>query len=61
MHRLLHDHPQCLILLLEQLLLVFNQMLSIGSFGGREDLIGRVQRHHLLALPAPFRFSTHLQ
>ena len=35
MHRLLDDIPRFLILFLEELFLIFNQMLSIGSFGRR--------------------------
>ena len=36
MHRLLHDIPRFFILFLEELFLIFNQMLSVGSFGRRE-------------------------
>ena len=36
MHRLLHDIPRFLILFLEKLFLIFNQILSIGSFGRRD-------------------------
>ena len=35
MYRLLHDIPRFLILFLEELFLIFNQMLSIGSFDRR--------------------------
>ena len=33
MHRLLHDIPRISILFMEELFLIFNQMLSIVSFG----------------------------
>ena len=33
MHSLLHDISRCLILFLEELFLIFNQMLSIRAFG----------------------------
>ena len=39
MHRLLHDIPQFFILFLEELFLIFNQMLSIGSFGRRDSSV----------------------
>ena len=35
MHSLLHDIPLFLILFLEELFLIFNQMLSIRAFGRR--------------------------
>ena len=35
-HRLLHDIPRFLILLLKELILIFDQMLSIVSLGRRE-------------------------
>ena len=35
MHSLLHDIPQFLILFLDELFLIFNQMLSIREFGRR--------------------------
>ena len=35
MHSLLHDIPRLLILFLEDLFLIFNQMLSIQAFGRR--------------------------
>ena len=35
-HRLLHDIPRFLILVLKELILIFDQMLSIVSFGRRE-------------------------
>ena len=38
MHSLLHDIPQFLILLLEELFLIFNQILSIQAFG-RPELV----------------------
>ena len=34
-HSLLHDIPRFLILFLEELFLIFNQMLSIRTFGRR--------------------------
>ena len=36
MHSLLHDIPRFFILFLKELLLIFNQMLSIQAFGRRE-------------------------
>ena len=36
MHSLLHDIPRFLILFLEELFLIFNQMLSIRAFGRRD-------------------------
>ena len=36
MHSLLHDIPRFFILFLEELFLIFNQMLSIRAFGRRE-------------------------
>ena len=36
MHSLLHDIPRFFILFLEELFLIFNQMLSIRVFGRRE-------------------------
>ena len=36
MYSLLHDIPWFLILFLEELLLIFNQMLSIWAFGRRD-------------------------
>ena len=38
MHSLLHDIPQFLILFLEELFLIFHQMLNIRSFGRRDDV-----------------------
>ena len=38
MHSLLHDIPRFLILYLEELFLIFNQMLSIRAFGRRAKL-----------------------
>ena len=35
MHSMLHDIPRFLILFLEELFLIFNQMLSIRAFGRR--------------------------
>ena len=35
MHSLLHDIPRIWILFLEELFLIFNQMLSIQAFGRR--------------------------
>ena len=35
LHRLLHGIPRFLIIFLEELFLIFNRMLSIGSFGRR--------------------------
>ena len=35
MHSLLHDIPRFFILFLEELFLIFNQMLSIRAFGRR--------------------------
>ena len=35
MHSLLHDIPLFFILFLEELFLIFNQMLNIRAFGGR--------------------------
>ena len=35
MDGLLHDIPQFLVFFLKQLFFIFNQMLSIGSFGRR--------------------------
>ena len=39
MHSLLHDISQFLILYLEELFLIFNQMLSIRAFGRRDIVI----------------------
>ena len=36
MHRLLHDIPRFSVLFLEELFLIFNQIMSIGSFGRHE-------------------------
>ena len=36
-HRLLHDIPRFFIFFIEQLFLIFNQMLSIPAFGRREQ------------------------
>ena len=36
MHSLLHDIPRFLILFTEELVLIFNQMLSIRAFGRRD-------------------------
>ena len=36
MHSLLHDIPRLLILFLQELFLIFNQMLSIRAFGRRD-------------------------
>ena len=36
MHSLLHDIPRFFILFLEELFLIFKQMLSIRAFGRRE-------------------------
>ena len=36
MHSLLHDIPRLLVLFLEELFLIFNQMLSIRAFGRRD-------------------------
>ena len=39
MHSLLHDIPRFFILFLEELFLIFNQMLSIRAFGRRATWI----------------------
>ena len=38
MHSLLHDIPRFLILLLEDLFIIFNRMLSIRAFGRHESI-----------------------
>ena len=39
MHSLLHDIPRFLILFLEELFIIFNQMMSIWAFGRRVEAI----------------------
>ena len=45
MHSLLHDIPRFFILFLEELFLIFNQMLSIRAFGRRAKGNPKMQQY----------------
>ena len=50
MHSLLHDILRFLILFLEELFLIFNQMLSIRAFGRRDLGIGSIYQSWIFSL-----------